>query len=109
MSSSRPARGSRKPVQARQPPETLALAKHAGLRTLNVVRRADSVRPLLDAGADAVLVEDTVAQTYRQLATLVADRTLAARIEATYTLADYHEAIAHAARSDRHGKVLFAL
>src|ERR1700722_15547976 len=29
----------------------LALAKHAGLRTLNVVRRAESVKPLLDAGA----------------------------------------------------------
>ena len=35
----------------------LALAKHAGLRTLNVVRRAESVKPLLDAGADVVLVE----------------------------------------------------
>lgn len=35
----------------------LALAKHAGLRTLNVVRRADSVEALLDAGADVVLVE----------------------------------------------------
>ena len=35
----------------------LALAKHAGLRTLNVVRRAESVKPLLDAGADVVLAE----------------------------------------------------
>src|SRR6478736_6809419 len=35
----------------------LALAKHAGLRTLNVVRRAESAKPLLDAGADVVLVE----------------------------------------------------
>src|ERR1700730_8367858 len=35
----------------------VALAKHAGLRTVNVVRRADSVKPLLDAGADVVLVE----------------------------------------------------
>ena len=35
----------------------LALAKHAGLRTLNVVRRAESVKSLLDAGADVVLVE----------------------------------------------------
>jgi NADPH:quinone reductase-like Zn-dependent oxidoreductase len=35
----------------------LALAKRAGLRTLNVVRRAESVKPLLDAGADVVLVE----------------------------------------------------
>ena len=35
----------------------LGLAKRAGLRTLNVVRREESVEPLLDAGADAVLVE----------------------------------------------------
>src|SRR3954468_9810069 len=35
----------------------LALAKHAGLRTLNVVRRAESLKPLLDAGADVALVE----------------------------------------------------
>jgi NADPH:quinone reductase-like Zn-dependent oxidoreductase len=168
----------------------LALAKHAGLRTLNVVRREESVEPLLDAGADAVLVEgadltaraadaigdaslelvidavagepvaqlapllkvggqiisytararqpftipvvdlifrglsvhgywlnlwlqrtpqETVAQSYRELAGLVADGTLSAPIEATYALTDYREAIAHAARSDRTGKVLFAL
>ena len=168
----------------------LALAKHAGLRTLNVVRRAESGKPLLDAGADVVLVEgadlteqasdavgdaslelildavagepvaqlasllkidgqivsytararqplsipvvdliyrglsvhgywlnlwlrrtpqDTVAHTYRELAALVADGTLAAPIEATYALADYREAIAHAARNDRTGKVLFSL
>jgi NADPH:quinone reductase-like Zn-dependent oxidoreductase len=35
----------------------LALAKHAGLRTLSVVRRADAVEPLLEAGSDVVLVE----------------------------------------------------
>ena len=167
----------------------LALAKHGGLRTLNVVRRAESLKPLLDAGADVVLVEgadlteqaadaigdapivildavagepvaqlasllkiggqiisytararqplsipvvdlifrglsvhgywlnlwlqrtpqDTVAQIYRELAALVADGTLSAPVEATYALANYREAIAHAARSDRHGKVLFAL
>ena len=51
----------------------------------------------------------TVAQTYRELAALVADGTLAAPIEATYPLSDYREAIAHAARNDRSGKVLFAL
>ena len=33
--------------------------------------------------------------------------TLAAPVEATYALADYREAIGHAARNDRHGKVLF--
>jgi NADPH:quinone reductase-like Zn-dependent oxidoreductase len=168
----------------------LALAKHAGLRTLNVVRRAESAKPLLDAGADVVLVEgadltkqaaealgdasleliidavagepvaqlasrlkidghiisytararqpmsipvvdlifrelnvhgywlnlwlqrtppDKVADIYRELASLVADGTLSAPIEATYPLADYREALAHAARSDRNGKVLFAL
>jgi NADPH:quinone reductase-like Zn-dependent oxidoreductase len=168
----------------------LALAKHAGLRTLNLVRRAESIQPLLDAGADIVLVEgadlteragdaigdaslelildgvagdlvaqlapllkvdgqivsysartrqpvslpvvdlifrglnvhgywlnlwlastpqDTVAQTYGQLATLVADGILAAPIEGTYALADYRDAIGHAARKDRSGKVLFDL
>jgi NADPH:quinone reductase-like Zn-dependent oxidoreductase len=168
----------------------LALAKHAGLRTLNVVRREESVKPLLDAGADVVLVEGadlteqaadaigdaslelildavagepvaqlasllkidgqiisytargrqplsipvvdlifrslslhgywlnlwlqrtpqaTVAETYHELARLVADGTLAAPVEATYALADYHEAMTHATRNDRHGKVLFAL
>ena len=35
----------------------LALARHAGLSTLNVVRRAESAKSLLDAGADVVLVE----------------------------------------------------
>ncbi|MGA8339359.1 MAG: zinc-dependent alcohol dehydrogenase family protein [Solirubrobacteraceae bacterium] len=168
----------------------LALARHAGLRTLNVVRRAQSVQPLLDAGADVVLVEgadlaehaadaightsleliidavagdpvaqlasllkiggqiisytararqplsipvvdlifrglsvhgywlnlwlqrtppDTVARTYRELAALVDDGTLVAPVEATYTLADYREAIGHATRNDRNGKVLFVL
>src|SRR6266576_3035055 len=168
----------------------LALARHAGLRTLSVVRRADSVTSLLEAGGDVVLVEgddlarhaadaigdapleliidgvagepvaqlaplletggqivsytargrrplsisildlifrglsvhgywlnlllqstprETVAQTYRELAALVADGTLAAPVEATYALSDHREAIAHAARTDRNGKVLFAL
>ena len=52
---------------------------------------------------------DTVAQTYHELATLVGDGTLSAPVEATYALADHREAIAHAARTDRNGKVLFAL
>jgi NADPH:quinone reductase-like Zn-dependent oxidoreductase len=51
---------------------------------------------------------DTIAQTYHELATLVADGTLASPIEATYALAEFRDAIAHAARSDRNGKVLFA-
>ena len=166
----------------------LALAKHAGLRTLNVVRRADSAKSLLDAGADAVLVEgddladqaadaigdapleliidgvagepvaqlapllktggqivsytargrqplsvsildlifrglsihgywlnrwlantprETIVGVYRELAVLVENGTLGAPVEATYALADYREAIGHAARNNRHGKVLF--
>ena len=52
---------------------------------------------------------ETVAQIYRELATLVADGTLSAPVEATYPLADYREAIASATRNDRRGKVLFAL
>jgi NADPH:quinone reductase-like Zn-dependent oxidoreductase len=167
----------------------IALAKQAGLRTLNVVRRADSVTTLLDAGADVVLVEgadlteqateaigdarleliidavagdpvaklasllkaggsivsytarnrqplsipivdlifrelsvhgywlnrwldsatqETIVRTYGKLADLVRNGTLATPVEATYALADYREAIGHAALNDRHGKVLFA-
>jgi len=168
----------------------VALAEHAGLRTLNVVRRPDSVKPLLDAGADVVLVEaadlteqaadatagaplelildavagepvaqlasllkaggpivsytarnrqplsisivdlifkelsvhgywlnrwlditpqETIVRTYRELADLVRNGILAAPVEATYALADYREAIGHAAQNDRHGKVLFTV
>jgi NADPH:quinone reductase-like Zn-dependent oxidoreductase len=36
----------------------ITLARHAGLRTLNVVRRASAVQELLGAGADAVVVSD---------------------------------------------------
>jgi NADPH:quinone reductase-like Zn-dependent oxidoreductase len=36
----------------------IALARHAGLRTLNVVRRESAIQPLLDAGADVVLLGD---------------------------------------------------
>src|SRR5882757_7516877 len=52
----------------------VALAKHAGLRTLNVVRRADSVKPLLDAGADVVLVEG--AELTEQAADAIGDASL---------------------------------
>ena len=52
----------------------LALAKHAGLRTLNVVRRAESVKPLLDAGADVVLVEG--ADLTEQAADAIGDASL---------------------------------
>ena len=36
----------------------IALATHAGLRTLNVVRRQSAIQPLLDVGADVVLLGD---------------------------------------------------
>ena len=169
------------------------LARRAGFRTLNVVRRESAVTPLLDAGADVVLVGDEdlaerareslggapidllldavgggaamqvaslikpggavisyalglkpvsimpqdlifrgltiygywlynwmetapaalIADAYRQLGGLVADGTLSAPVEATYSLEDYREAIAHAAQDGsaggRSGKVLFSL
>lgn len=167
-----------------------ALAKQAGLRTLNVVRRQESAQALLDASADSVLVsgEDldkqaaevlggapielildavggettrqlasltepgaaivsyaaldrthvlvspgdliyrglsihgfwllnwlrdtpgpTIAQTYSELAALVAAGTLSAPVAATYTLEEYEAAIAHATKDGdgRNGKVLF--
>jgi NADPH:quinone reductase-like Zn-dependent oxidoreductase len=51
--------------------------------------------------------KETIVRTYRQLADLVRNGTLAAPVEATYALADYREAIGHSARNDRHRKVLF--
>jgi NADPH:quinone reductase-like Zn-dependent oxidoreductase len=50
---------------------------------------------------------ETITHTYRELAALVENGTLAAPVEATYALRDYREAIGHAARNDRQGKVLF--
>src|ERR1700754_599055 len=58
----------------------LALAKHAGLRTLNVVRLAESVKPLLDAGADVVLVEG--ADLTKQAADALGDASLELIIDA---------------------------
>src|ERR1700677_415489 len=58
----------------------LALAKHAELRTLNVVRRPDSVRPLLDAGADVVLVEGT--ELTEQAADAIGDPSLELIVDA---------------------------
>jgi NADPH:quinone reductase-like Zn-dependent oxidoreductase len=58
----------------------LALARHAGLRTLNVVRRAQSVQPLLDAGADVVLLEG--ADLAEQAAEAIGDASLELIIDA---------------------------
>src|ERR1700730_7723579 len=58
----------------------LALAKPAGLRTLNVVRRAESVKPLLDAGADVVLVEG--ADLTEHAADAIGDASLALVLDA---------------------------
>src|SRR5262245_4787847 len=166
----------------------IQLARHAGFRTLNVVRREEVVQPLLDAGADAVLVSgpdlarrarealgddrpgllldvvagDTVLQmasvladgatvvsyggvgadplpvsvpdlvfrdvsvrgfwlarwlrqtawteieaTYGHIAQLIADGVLAAPVDAAYPLERYREAVAHASRGLRQGKILF--
>jgi len=168
----------------------IVLAKHAGVRTLNVVRRESAVQELLDAGAAAVVVSNEdfseqvagalggaplslvldgvggepvttlagqlkvggaivsyaalggkpivvppltlifrglsvhgwwlkhwldstppakINETYRELAALVADGTLAAPVDATYPLEEYRAAITRAQASGRHGKVLFSL
>ena len=50
---------------------------------------------------------EAINRTYRELAALVENGTLGSQVEATYALRDYREAIGHAARNDRHGKVLF--
>ncbi|WP_354701729.1 Mycocerosic acid synthase [Paraconexibacter sp. AEG42_29] len=52
---------------------------------------------------------EVVAETYRALGALVADGTLATSIDATYPLTDWATALAHAARSDRTGKVLLRI
>jgi NADPH:quinone reductase-like Zn-dependent oxidoreductase len=166
----------------------IALAKQAGARTLNVVRRPEVAADLLDLGADAVVVSgpglaeqlaaalggdqislvldavggdvvtelahslvfggtvvsyggmsgapavispadlifrdvrlrgfwlkhwlDTtpsadIAERYGRLARLVGEGALQAPVEASYPLEDYRDALAHAARSGRRGKVLF--
>ena len=58
----------------------LALARHAGLRTLNVVRRAASVQSLLDAGADVVLVEGD--DLHQQAADAIGDAPLELIVDA---------------------------
>ena len=55
------------------------------------------------------LPPETVARHYRELAALVADGTLHATIEATYPLSEFEAALAHAARRDRTGKVVFGI
>ena len=44
---------------------------------------------------------------YRELVELVAQGVISAEVEATYPLAEYHDALAHAQRTERSGKVLF--
>lgn len=166
----------------------IALARHAGVRTLSVVRRPEAVPELLAAGADAVVVSgldlrdqlkkalgderfsllldavagdvvtelaswlapggtlvsyggmsgahvavrpsdlifrdvhvrgfwqkhwldttprDEIAASYGRLADLVAGGTLRTPVAATYPLERYQEALAHATKADRAGKVLF--
>jgi NADPH:quinone reductase-like Zn-dependent oxidoreductase len=52
----------------------------------------------------------TIAQTYSELAALVADGTLSTPVDATYALEDHRDALAHAAQNGegRNGKVLFS-
>jgi NADPH:quinone reductase-like Zn-dependent oxidoreductase len=53
--------------------------------------------------------QETIGLTHGELAALMGNGTLAAPIEATYPVADYREAIDHASRNDRYGKVLFTV
>jgi NADPH:quinone reductase-like Zn-dependent oxidoreductase len=50
---------------------------------------------------------DEVAASYGRLAALVTDGYLRAPVAATYSLDQFSEALAHATRPDRVGKVLF--
>ena len=50
---------------------------------------------------------DQVAASYARLAALVSDGSLRAPVAATYPLEQFQDALAHATRSDRAGKVLF--
>jgi NADPH:quinone reductase-like Zn-dependent oxidoreductase len=166
----------------------IALAKRAGVRTLNVVRRPELAVELAELGADAVVVSGPdlagqiaaalgndrisllldavggdvvtelahwlvfggtvvsyggmsgapvvvstadlifrdvrvhgfwlkhwldatpraqIAERYGRLASLVAEGALRAPVEATYSLEQYRDALAHAARAGRTGKALF--
>lgn len=53
----------------------IALARRAGLRTLNVVRRAGAVDALVDAGADEVVVSDDTVAT--RIAEILGDEKIA--------------------------------
>jgi NADPH:quinone reductase-like Zn-dependent oxidoreductase len=58
----------------------IALARRAGLRTLNVVRRPGAVQELLDAGADAVVIsDDTLPQ---QVASVLGDQPISLVLDA---------------------------
>jgi hypothetical protein len=50
-----------------------------------------------------------IAQTYGELAPLVADGTLSAPIEATYRIEEYRKALERAAMPTRTAKVLFSM
>jgi len=106
----------------------IRLARARGIRTVNVVRRESLVQKLKAIGADVVLVDgDGLAERVRtetrgasillaidavagpatlRLAECLADGTLGVEIEATYPLDRVNEAMEHAAREGRGGKIL---
>ena len=51
---------------------------------------------------------EEVVSIYNELAGLVASGELSTPVEATYALADYSEAFAHAMQRQKNGKILFA-
>jgi NADPH:quinone reductase-like Zn-dependent oxidoreductase len=50
---------------------------------------------------------EEVEQTYRELADLAAKGVVSSEVEATYQVADFRQALEHARRPGRTGKVLF--
>ena len=68
--------------------------RHVGFWLVNWVRQAPRA---------------AIERTYRELADLVANGELSAHVEATYPLAEYRAALAHADRAGRTGKVLFRM
>jgi NADPH:quinone reductase-like Zn-dependent oxidoreductase len=85
------------------------------------VRRESAVEQVRAAGGEAVCAvrgfwvinwirtapREEIERTYAELVELVEQGVLHAAVEATYPLAAYREAFAHALRPQRSGKVLF--
>lgn len=109
--------------------DPLQLARHRGLRTVSLVRRASAIQSTKTQGGDVVLVDgediagrvreatagaairlgiDAIggAATDRLAQCLADDGTLHARVHATYPVAQIQQAVAAAGAAERDGKIL---